>query len=184
MCGLAEIQIRQAISSDILGLVGIDHSYNTDHVWQMATEENANGLGVMFREVRLPRPMRVQYPRDPHRLTNEWTQYAAFLVAEFDERRAGYIALVQGPAPASGWVTDFAVGKAHRRKGIATRLLAAAGAWCRDHGMTRLFLEMQSKNVPAIRLAKKMGFIFAGYSDRYYHDQDIALFFVHELTYM
>ena len=40
---------------------------------------------------------------------------------------------------------------------------------------------MQSKNNPAIRLAQKMGFAFAGYSDRYYRDQDIALFFCLEL---
>ncbi|MGD8813358.1 MAG: GNAT family N-acetyltransferase [Anaerolineales bacterium] len=178
---MAEIRIRQAVSSDILGLVGIDHAYSTDHVWQMATEENSTGLGVMFREVRLPRPMRVNYPRDPLRLTNDWTQSAAFLVAELEEARVGYLALFQGPAPTSGWVTDFAVEKSHRRKGIGARLLNAACSWCNEHGMTRLFLEMQSKNVPAIRLAKKMGFIFAGYSDRYYHDQDIALFFVHEL---
>jgi hypothetical protein len=43
--------------------------------------------------------------------------------------------------------------------------------------MSQLFLEMQSKNIPAIRLATKMGSVFSGYSDRYYPNQDIALFF-------
>jgi RimJ/RimL family protein N-acetyltransferase len=36
---------------------------------------------------------------------------------------------------------------------------------------------MQSKNHPAIAMARKLGFSYAGYSDRYYVDQDIALFF-------
>jgi RimJ/RimL family protein N-acetyltransferase len=36
---------------------------------------------------------------------------------------------------------------------------------------------MQSKNYPAIALARKLGFSYSGYSDRYYADQDIALFF-------
>jgi ribosomal protein S18 acetylase RimI-like enzyme len=40
-----------------------------------------------------------------------------------------------------------------------------------------MFLDMQSKNYPAIRLAQKMGFVFSGYSDHYYPNQDIALFF-------
>ena len=43
--------------------------------------------------------------------------------------------------------------------------------------MNQLFLEMQSKNYPAICLARKNGFAFSGYSDRYYSDQDIVLFF-------
>lgn len=178
---MPEAFIRPAASSDIHELLAFDHSYHTDHVWQMGSEDNSSGVGVTFREVRLPRPMRVKYPRQPQRLANEWTHFAAFLVAELEDARVGYLALVEGPAPGSGWVTDFAVDKLHRRQGVGSRLLAAACGWCINQGKTRLFMEMQSKNVPAIRLAKKMGFIFAGFSDRYYLDQDIAIFFVHEL---
>jgi len=43
-----------------------------------------------------------------------------------------------------------------------------------------MILEMQSKNYPAISLARKMGFVFSGYSDRYYPDREIALFFTYE----
>jgi GNAT superfamily N-acetyltransferase len=178
---MPEVVIRPAVSSDIHELLAFDHSYSTEHVWQMGTEDDPPGVGVTFREVRLPRPMRVTYPRNPQRLANEWTHCVAFLVADLDGARVGYLAMVEGPAPGSGWVTDFAVEKLHRRQGIGSRLLASACAWCNQQGMTRLFMEMQSKNVPAIRLAKKMGFIFAGFSDRYYLDQDIAIFFVHEL---
>jgi GNAT superfamily N-acetyltransferase len=99
------------------------------------------------------------------------------LVAELDEEALGYISLVENPAPASGWATDLVVGLRHRRQGVATRLLAAACQWCRGRGMSQLFLEMQSKNIPAIRLATKIGSVFSGYSDRYYPNQDIALFF-------
>ena len=37
--------------------------------------------------------------------------------------------------------------------------------------------EMQSKNYPGISMANKLGYEFCGYSDRYYTNQDIALFF-------
>jgi RimJ/RimL family protein N-acetyltransferase len=40
-----------------------------------------------------------------------------------------------------------------------------------------MLLEMTSKNVPAIRLAQKLGFEFCGYNDAYYETQDIAIFF-------
>ena len=56
--------IRSAISSDIPWLMKLDHGYSTDHVWQMALRKEANEVAISFREVRLPRPMRVIYPRD------------------------------------------------------------------------------------------------------------------------
>ena len=171
------LNVRPAISTDIAALVALDHGYSTDHVWQMAKQQESSEIGVVFREVRLPRPMRVSYPRDPHRLIDDWTYRDGLLVAELDEDALGYISLVENPAPASGWATDLVVGLRHRRQGVATRLLAAACHWCRERGMSQLFLEMQSKNIPAIRLATKLGSVFSGYSDRYYPNQDIALFF-------
>jgi ribosomal protein S18 acetylase RimI-like enzyme len=174
MEGLA---IRQAISSDIPELIALDHSYSTDHVWQMEFRQVSDEVGANFREVRLPRPMRVAYPREPRRLADEWTRQGAVLVAELAEIRRGYAVLVYGTAQGSGWVTDLVVGLRDRRQGVGTRLIGSAWEWCRQRGLERMFLEMQSKNYPAIRLAQKMGFVFSGYSDHYYPNQDIALFF-------
>ncbi len=175
-----EVDIRLAVSSDIPQLMAFDHGYSTDHVWQMAVENGAAGLTVAFREVRLPRPMRVRYPRDPSRLADEWTHKAALLVAERGEERLGYLALVEAPAPGCYWVTDLVVDLRYRRQGVGSRLLQAARAWAAERGSPTLFLEMQHKNYPAICLARKLGMVFAGFSDRYYPNQDIALFFVLE----
>ncbi|NIS82075.1 MAG: GNAT family N-acetyltransferase [Anaerolineales bacterium] len=169
--------IRPAISSDIPTLMALDHGYSTDHVWQMSFERSPSQVGATFREVRLPRPMRVTYPRDPNRLADEWTLRSALLVAENGETLIGYVSIVEGPSQAMGWITDLVIDLRHRRQGVASRLLAAAREWSRERGITRLFLEMQSKNYPAVCLARKMGFVFSGYSDQYYQDQDIALFF-------
>lgn len=49
--------------------------------------------------------------------------------------------------------------------------------WCRERGYTSLYMEMQSKNHAAICLARKLGFGFSGFSDQYYPDADIALFY-------
>src|SRR3972149_9703950 len=63
--------IRQAVSTDIPTLIELDHSYSTDHVWQMALQPGSPGVEVAFREVRLPRPMRVRYPGRVERLAGE-----------------------------------------------------------------------------------------------------------------
>lgn len=173
--------IRPSVSGDIRDLAALDHDYSTDHVWQMAFQRQTDEVSIVFREVRLPRPMRVSYPRAPSVLVDEWTKKAVLLMAEREQQRLGYLALVDGPAEGSGWMTDLVVGGKHRRQGIGLALLGRGCAWCKAQGLKQVFLEMQSKNYPAIRLAQKMGFAFAGYSDRYYRDQDIALFFCLEL---
>ena len=103
-----ESAIRPAISSDIPKLIAMDHGVNTDHVWQLALQQGAGEVGGVFREVRLPRPMRVNYPREPNELADEWTQRAALLLAETGETPLGYLSLIDGPAFRSGWVLDLA----------------------------------------------------------------------------
>lgn len=179
---MGEFAVRQAISQDIPDLIALDHDYSTDHVWQMSFSSAPNELGMVFREVRLPRPMRVTYPREARRLADDWGRRACVLLAEGQGLRLGYLAMLEGPAQDSGWISDLVVGSPHRRQGIGARLLNAARRWSMDRSLKHLFLEMQSKNYPAICLAKKMGFSFAGFSDCYYPDQDIALFFTLDLS--
>lgn len=171
------MQIRQAISSDISGLVELDHGYSTDHVWQMGYQDDGGRVTVQFQEVRLPRPMRVRYPRDPELLIDSWTEKAVVLVAERDDERFGYLTINNGMAPDSAWVTDLVVDLRDRRQGHGSSLIRAARTWASERGYASLYLEMQSKNYPAIRLARKHSFVFSGYSDRYFPEGDIALFF-------
>lgn len=144
----------------------------------MGFQGGVEGASIHFQEVRLPRPMRVRYPREPEILLDEWTSKLVLLVSEMGDSPTGYIALEAGPAPGSAWVTDLVVELRHRRQGHGSGLLQAAQRWSVERGYRSLFLEMQSKNYPAISLARKLGFGFAGYSDHYFPDQDIALFFV------
>lgn len=176
-----DIQIRKAISSDIPKLLQMDHGSSTSHVWQLSINKQVGEIAATFREVRLPRPMQISYPRDPQRLPDEWTRYAALLLAERDETPMGYLVLNLAMAEQSGWITDLVVDLRFRRQGVGSRLLRAALLGARERDFQRLFVEMQSKNYPAIALAQHSGFQYAGYSDVYYRDQDIALFFVHEL---
>lgn len=176
---MAPFQVRPVQAADLPQLMGLDHSATTERVWQLEwrRDPQTQQVSATFREVRLPRPVALAYPNDPFALADDWSQKAMMFVATSDRDAVGYIAIME-PRPGTGWVTDLVVSPRWRRQGVATALLRAAQEWGTGRGQQRLFLEVQSKNYPAIRLAQKHGYEFCGYNDRYYSTQDVALFFV------
>jgi GNAT superfamily N-acetyltransferase len=174
---MPQIQVRPALSADLAALTALDHSYSTDYVWQMDTREEAGAIAITFRNVRLPRPMRASVPHEASRLLEAWNKRVCFLVAEEAGHIQGYLNLTLSHIPGTGWIADFGVERRFRRMGVGTVLLAAALPWARDNHLQRIILETQSKNYPAICFAQKHGFVHCGYNDRYYPNQDVALFF-------
>lgn len=174
---MPQIEIRPALSADIAHLIQIDHDSQTDYVWQMSRSVDEGEVVVQFREVRLPRSVRVEYPYPPASLVESWKDRAGLLVAGMNGELVGYIGLSETKSPSTIAVSDLAVALPHRRQGIATALLLAAQQWAMHRRMRSVALSVQSKNYPAIRLALKLGFDFCGYNDGYYANQDIALFF-------
>jgi len=174
---MAQIRIRSAESPDLPRLAELDHGYSTDYVWQMEARDEAGQINVSFRTARLPRPMRVTFPHDPGQLAEAWNRRVCFLVAEEDGHLKGYLNLTLAPIPEAGWIADYVVERRFRRMGIGTVLLASATHWARQNHLKRLILETQLKNYPAICFAQKQGMTFCGYNDRYYANQDVALFF-------
>jgi ribosomal protein S18 acetylase RimI-like enzyme len=174
---MAQVQVRPAASADLPPLTALDHGYSTDTVWQMDAREESGQTSITFRTVRLPRSMRVAFPRDSQQLLEAWNRRVCFLVAEEAGLLKGYLNLTLAAAPETGWVADFAVDRRFRRSGVGSVLLASATHWARQNRLRRLILETQSKNYPAICFAQKHGMAFCGYNDRYYPNQDVALFF-------
>ena len=176
------INVRDAKAGDMAALTDIDHNYATEYVWQMDLDQENSQTNVRFRESRLPRVMTVHYPESNSSVTTNWKKQAAFLVAHEEETVLGYISLTNDVAPRSLWVTSMSVKNLKRRQGVGTQLMLAAQTWAIKNEHQRIVLEMQSKNFPAIRFAQKMAFEFCGYNDRYYENQDIALFFAKHLA--
>lgn len=176
------VHVRPATEDDYERLLDLDHGFATEYVWQMELGQGSPRMGAQFRETRLPRPMQVNYPRSRDRLQAEWKQRTALLLGESEDKIVGYASLSAGLAPGAIWLTDLVVDVPFRRKGVGSKLISAAQTWAREHGQERLVLEMQSKNYPAIKLAQKLAFEFSGYNDKYYENQDIALFFAKRLT--
>jgi ribosomal protein S18 acetylase RimI-like enzyme len=158
-------------------LATLDHSSTSDYVWQLDLRKENGQVLAGFREVRLPRPVKVDYPRDPLSLADEWQQRSATFVALAGERPLGYVCILEHSHATTAWVTDLVVNAQDRRQGVGSALLNAAQDWAASRSDRDIFLEMPSKNYPAIRLALKFGFEFCGYNDHYYVTQDVALFF-------
>jgi GNAT superfamily N-acetyltransferase len=174
---MPEIEIRPATYQDIPILISLDHDYVSDHVWQMDISQDEKDVRIDFRQIQLPRSVRVEYPRPPQALLSDWQNRSALLVGVLHGEVISYISLMLGNAPLTTWVTDLVVMRRLRRQGIAGALVLAAQQWARQKSCIRMVLEMQPKNYPAICLAQKLGFDLCGYNDRYYVNHDIALFF-------
>ena len=171
------MRVRPAWPRDLEACVALDHSYITDRVWQMETREENSVLMVTFRVARLPREIRVNYPRRGDDLLVGWRRRDGFLVAGGGGHIHGYVALTARTEHGIAWVGDLVVDRPRRRQGIGTALLRAAAQWGRDHDLVRLVIEVQTKNYPAIRFCQSRGLTFCGYNDHYWPSQDIALFF-------
>ncbi|HOW91041.1 MAG TPA: GNAT family N-acetyltransferase [Anaerolineaceae bacterium] len=178
---MAEIEIRPAISNDIAILEGIDHSCETTHVWQLNTIINKDQINVDLREIRLPRVLRLAYPRRAESLKDTWTQHTLFLVARCEDNLVGYLILDENVDQESAVIRDVVVTQLMRRQGIATTLIYAAQDWLKKRGMTRLILEIPAKNHPMISLTRKLRFEFAGMADHYYANHDMVFFFLSQL---
>lgn len=174
---MASFEIRPATAMDLPSLMAIDHSNSSDYVWQLDVRKETNQVSANFREVRLPRSVKVVYPRDPSKLADDWTKHDVVLVAVEREIPVGYVCAAEEHVSAVAWITDLVVAEGVRRRGAASALLSAIQVWGVERGVRRIVLETQSKNHPCIRLAQKFGYEFCGYNDQYYPTQDVALFF-------
>jgi ribosomal protein S18 acetylase RimI-like enzyme len=170
------LQFRPAISADIIRLIGMNHECNSDYVWQLNLDKTATGITASLREVRLPRSIQVQYPHDYLSLADVWKD-GHMLVALHDGAPVGYVRFLEQATSESVWITDLVTAAEARRKGVALELARHVEDWAISRKNRQLFIEMSSKNHPAISLAKKLGFEFSGYNDHYYASQDVALFF-------
>ncbi len=171
------LKIRSAVSTDIVRLVGLDHTCSSDYVWQLDLQQKSEEIITSLREVRLPRSMRTKYPRDHFSLADEWNINSRTFVAVHDGVALGYIRLLEQVTSQAVWILDLVVGTEARREGVATALIQYIESWSLKRNNRQLFIEMSSKNNPAIKLVKNQGFAFSGYNDHYYATQDVALFF-------
>jgi RimJ/RimL family protein N-acetyltransferase len=178
---MPQIEIRPASSADLTFFMNMDHAFQTDYVWQMDRAFNDGQMNIQFREIRLPRPMKVEYPYSSSQLSFLWSKQPVILTACLSGYAVGYIHLEEYDLSETGWIRGLAVDREARGQGIASGMILAAQEWALQRNLRRLNISIQSKNFPAVRMALKMGYEFCGYQDHYYSNRDIALFFTRYL---
>lgn len=179
--------IRPANLADIEVVINFDHSYTTDHVWQMAAREAARDMprggpgefASAFRLSTLPRQMKIPGSFDPRSLRRILNRcdFAWVRQGENTGDLLGYIGMAVLPWQSTGWIPALCVRPDQRRKGVGTQLVRAAIAQARELELRTVTLDVSTKNHPAARLAQTRGFRFSGYADNYGNGQDIAMFY-------
>jgi len=102
---------------------------------------------------------------------------AVFLVAEPDRGGTGPASGMQPQAAGyvgmhhlfeDGYITNIVVHPDFRRRGIAAALLHALAEYGRQHGLSRITLEVRVSNAAAISLYQKLGFVEQGRRKNFY----------------
>jgi len=99
-----------------------------------------------------------KYEDDLHHIEDKYlTPGSSFWVAEADGTLVG-MAAIQRIDAQTGRLRRMRVTAAHRRRGIAQRLLETAERFCREQGYRRLILDTTEQQTAAHRLYERAGF--------------------------
>ncbi len=169
--------VRIARDDDWDPCLAIDLSYETDTAWQMDEHQEGGEWHVSFREIRLPRTLRIHLSEPDDSQLKSWQQRDQFWVALEHRDIIGYLGLDIDHARHQARITDLVVAPEERRQGVAATMLQRATEWCVRQHIDQIVLVCPLKAYPAIAFALKHRFVFCGYQDAYWPGQEVALFF-------
>lgn len=177
------ILIRDGISRDIPACLALDHTYESEYVWQMRVQEDGDQRSIVFQTERLPRLLEMLWPADEHRLTGTLPPDQCFLVVENRETHdlLGYLTMYHDPIFRTAHLLDLVISQPYRRTRIGTRLLNIARHWAKHRQLIRLTAALQTQNYPGILFCQQSGLTFCGFNDHYFPNRDIAVFFTESL---
>lgn len=113
-------------------------------------------------------------PWSENKFLEEFKSKVSYLyVAAFDNRLCGYIVLWH--INDEGNIMNLAVNPEYRRQGIGRKLINCIINLAQSKKIHSIFLEVRSKNIPAIRLYESFGFKTYAARKKYYPDDDALL---------
>jgi ribosomal protein S18 acetylase RimI-like enzyme len=174
---MAEIEIRPAISSDIPGLMTLDHTIISSQIWQIESFSEDEEMNIHLLKSRLPRPLTLSYPKSTSNMADTWTAHDLFLTARINGKLVGYLILSMDFDLLTAQITDLVVDSSVRNQGIASGLILSIRNYLRKNGMRKLMVAAPVRNQAVIALMKKLQMNFCGYIDHYFPNQEAALFY-------
>ncbi len=174
---IADFYIRRPTLHDLNDCARLNASYVTQRVWQMNLRVEEADIQVNFHLVQLPRMVTVQVALAEENLLKCWQRGDCLLVAKQQHQIVGFLHMIPDMQTKTGWIHRQVVGREWRRRGIGTALLKQAVQWGRDHKLRSLTLTLGTKNHPASIFYLEHGFIFNGFNESFFGDQQIHLQF-------
>lgn len=172
-----DLTYRPATLEDFDHCLAIDHSYETNRVWQMTLNQQPELVAARFQAVRLPKVTTIPYPYTAEELSKRWWEVHWFLVGETGDTIQAYVTATAETVRPVVWIGDLVVATAVRRNGHGAYLLAQAAGWARQEGADFLLAALPAKNDPAMQFLQRNGFSFCGYNEAQFDRRDIALYF-------
>jgi RimJ/RimL family protein N-acetyltransferase len=152
------LRIRTAEPGDAAGLVALADAVSAEPEGWLLSDPARRSAGDERRYLRALRG----HPN------------GTVLLAELAGALVGRLSVSRDTHPFSPHVADFGllVAAGHRRRGVATALVAAAEEWARVAGIAKLELHVFPHNGPAIALYERLGFEREGYRRAHYRRAD------------
>lgn len=172
--------IRDGLDGDLQACLSLDATYETDRVLQIQMrQEEPQDWEITLKRERLPRALKDAHPVMEGTLKLALRPEHCLLIAtkRGEKEVIGFLAMRRDVGQRLGVITALVVAPQFRRRGLGTRLVGVARTWAKEHSLSRINLEMQTKNIPAVQFCQELGMTFCGYNDRYFLNGDIAVFF-------
>ena len=166
------VTVRPATERDLAKLAGLDYTYPTGRLLSLQRSGDAPELTFSFRW-REAKPSEALYgDYTVESLRRALTRADLFIVAELDRHLAGLLMVLLPTYTDAGEITDFAVHRPLRRRGVGRALVDAAADWAKERKLRALWVEPRADNAEAIEFYLSLGFRISGFNDRMYSNSD------------
>ena len=99
--------------------------------------------------------------------------FSKYIVAKIDTEIAGFAGVIDTVDQLE--ITNIVVRKSYRKQGIGNKLLQVLINIAKEDNKKEIILEVNNKNLSAIKLYEKNGFKNIGIRKKYYHNIDDAI---------
>jgi ribosomal protein S18 acetylase RimI-like enzyme len=166
------VTVRPASEADLATLAAIDVTFATGRTLSVKRSGTAPELTFDLRwSATAPREESYD-DLSAEGLRQALAKTDLFLLADIDGERAGYLMVVLPHYTDAGEITDLAVHRPLRRRGVGRCLVEAGATWARERKLRALWVEPRADNASAIEFYLSLGFRISGFDDRMHSNQD------------
>ena len=166
------ITIRNAAETDFAAVARLDLTYATERFLRIERSGAPPELTTTFRWQRSEPAQAVYDDLSEDGLERAIGRTDLFIIAQVDEAPAGYLMVLLPSWTDAGEITDLAVHRPLRRRGVGQALVGEAADWARDRSLRALWAEPRADNAAAIEFYLSLGFRLSGFSDRLHSNRD------------